>query len=133
VVDERLSKLSKEIEINSESVTAIERDSGGVISKIEFSGGYMAELIYPANINSSYWELKFIGELPEVLPEMVSIEASNPEAGLSGFVLELAKDASGNYSSEVKLPVTGGWQLHIDFYIDQFTKEHAMIKLEVVQ
>ena len=132
VVDERLSKLSKEIEINSELVTATERD-GGVISKIEFPGGYLAELSYPANINSSSWEFKFIGELPEVLPEMVSIEATNPEAGLSGFVIELAKDASGNYSSEVKLPVTGGWQLHIDFYIDQFTKEHAMIKLEVVE
>jgi lysylphosphatidylglycerol synthetase-like protein (DUF2156 family) len=125
VIDNRLSTpYSDEIE------NGVRIEGNTAVANILFSGGYSAELTYPTDLNSSKWELTF-NELPTTLPEGIILEAMNPEAGLSGIIIELSKTMNNNYIADAKLPIAGSWHIHADFYIDQFTKEHGMIKLEI--
>ena len=126
VIDERLSTpYSDEID----SGVIIEGNTA--VSSIIFSGGYSAELTYPADLNSSKWVLNFTSEIGESQPESIKLEAMNPEAGLSGVIIELFKTVENNYIGDAKLPIAGSWQIHADFFVDQFTQEHGMIKVEV--
>jgi methionine-rich copper-binding protein CopC/putative copper export protein len=108
----------------------VSTEVNSAITNIQFSGGYSAEIVYPVDLNSSEWVLTF-NELPATLPEGIILEAMNPEAGLSGIIIELSKTMNNNYIADTKLPLAGIWHIHADFYIDQFTKEHGMIKLEI--
>jgi methionine-rich copper-binding protein CopC len=126
VIDNRLSTpYSDEIE------NGVRIEGNTAVSNILFSGGYSAELTYPTDLSSSQWELTFNSDEPATLPEGIILEAMNPEAGLSGIIIELSKTMNNNYIADAKLPIAGSWHIHADFYIDQFTKEHGMIKLEI--
>jgi methionine-rich copper-binding protein CopC len=126
VIDKRSSApYSDEID------NGVRIEGNTAVSNILFSGGYSAELTYPTDLNSSQWELTFNSDEPAILPDSITVEAMNPGAGLSGIIIELSKTMNNNYIADAKLPIAGSWHIHADFYIDQFTKEHGMIKLEI--
>ena len=126
VIDERLSTpYSDEID------NGVIIEGNTAVSSIIFSGGYSAELTYPVDLNSSQWEFTFNSDAPATLPDSITFEAMNPGAGLSGIIIELSKTMNNNYIADAKLPIAGSWHIHADFYIDQFTQEHGMIKVEV--
>lgn len=126
VIDERLSiAYSDDIEVGVSDLFTTDK------TIINFSGGYIAELTYPSELNSSEWVLSFTSEMGESLPESIKLEAMNPEAGLSGGIIELSKTVGNNFIGYAKLPIAGSWQIHADFFVDQFTQEHGMIKIEV--
>ena len=126
VIDERLSIVYSD-GLEGE-VTDLDTTGSTIIS---FSGGYTAELTYPNEINSSEWVLSFTSEIGESQPESIKLEAMNPEAGLSGVIIELSRTVENNYIGDAKLPISGSWHIHADFFVDQFTQEHGMIKVEV--
>ena len=126
VIDERLSIVYSD-DLEGE-VTDLNTTDSAIIS---FSGGYIAELTYPNVLNSSEWLLSFTSEIGESQPESIKLEAMNPEAGLSGVIIELSRTVENNYIGAAKLPVSGSWHIHADFFVDQFTQEHGMIKVEV--
>ena len=75
--------------------------------------------------------MSFTSEIGESQPESIKLEAMNPEAGLSGVIIELSRTVENNYIGDAKLPISGSWHVHADFFVDQFTQEHGMIKVEV--
>lgn len=126
VIDERLSVAYSD-DKEGEVIALDNTDR----ANINFSGGHIAELIYPNELNSSEWVLSFTSEMGESLPESIKLEAMNPDEGLSGVIIELSKTVENNYIGDAKLPIAGSWHIHADFFVDQFTQEHGMIKVEV--
>ena len=56
-----------------------------------------------------------------LLPKDLTGSLSNPEAGIAGLKLSLARQAEGTYVSQpVALPLTGGWVLRLDVLINDF-------------